>query len=160
MPRTILINPFAAAVTELDLPNLSLETLAAAMAVSAEENDLSSFTPDLVERVRMEPRLAGHYCYVDEEGLYKPNQHFFYATFYPSQPLAGKGLVVFDDEEGYSQPCRLTVAQVENMIAFPNTQPRFAGIETIDHGMKSTPLGPAYHFERKARFETDEEPSS
>lgn len=56
--------------------------------------------------------------YVDDEGLYVDNQLFFYHKNYPSQPLAGYGLVVGTDEEGESVNPKVTLEETIQAVTF------------------------------------------
>jgi hypothetical protein len=58
--------------------------------------------------------------YVDEEGLLKACDHFFYYKG-AHAPFAGNGLVVgFDPETGESNGTNMTVDQVRNAVRFLN----------------------------------------
>lgn len=56
---------------------------------------------------------------VDETGLLKPTNHFF---FYEGahQPFAGNGLIVGTDEEGEAVDCNISVEEVEENVQFLN----------------------------------------
>jgi hypothetical protein len=54
---------------------------------------------------------------VDEEGLFKPCDHFFVYEG-AHQPFAGKGLVVGVNEDGETVACDITVKEVESKVKF------------------------------------------
>jgi hypothetical protein len=56
--------------------------------------------------------------FVDDEGLFKPDQHFFKLKGYPD-PLAGKGLVLGTDEEGESVSPTISLEEFRKLISFP-----------------------------------------
>jgi hypothetical protein len=56
--------------------------------------------------------------YIDDEGLFVPNQVFFYHKDYPSQPLAGYGLVIGTDEEGESIAPTVTLQETIDSVKF------------------------------------------
>lgn len=63
-----------------------------------------------------------HTLYLDDEGLYREDQHFFNWKGYP-QPLAGKGLIMGTDyETGESVAPTLTLDEVSSQITFPFTR--------------------------------------
>lgn len=55
--------------------------------------------------------------YVDDEGLFKPDQSFFWAKGW-SQPLAGKGLLLGVDDAGDSISPKTTVASLKRNLRF------------------------------------------
>lgn len=64
--------------------------------------------------------------FLDDEGLFKESPSLFKLRDYPS-PLAGRALVVGTDEEGETQPCPLTLEEVQSLISwFPG---RLVGFE-------------------------------
>ena len=63
----------------------------------------------LFDCVQIAPHIS---IFVDDEGLYVEDQHFFYHPAYP-QPLAGRGLVLgFDFDTGDSIDCPITAEQL------------------------------------------------
>ena len=60
---------------------------------------------------------SGDAVYVDDEGLMKPQTHFFKIAGYP-QPLAGKGLVLGTDSEGDSTSPTINLAAIREMITY------------------------------------------
>ena len=54
---------------------------------------------------------------VDEEGLFKPGDHFFVYEG-AHQPFAGNGLVVGVDEEGETVACNITLKEVKQNVRF------------------------------------------
>jgi hypothetical protein len=59
----------------------------------------------------------GDILYVDEEGLFKPQTHFFRLAGY-DQPLAGNGLIVGSDDEGENADVKLPVADIIPLVTF------------------------------------------
>jgi hypothetical protein len=60
----------------------------------------------------------GMSVYVDDDGLFQPDQAFFVWERIP-QPLAGKALVLGPvDAEGETQACWLTLEQVQDLVVF------------------------------------------
>lgn len=56
--------------------------------------------------------------YIDDEGLFKPDQAFFTITGFP-QPLAGRALVLGPpDEDGETTECPLNPSQVASRVRF------------------------------------------
>lgn len=93
--KALLIDPVAQTVTETTI------------------NDWRDISPalrcDLFDVVQVATNVS---IYVDDEGLYVDDQHFFYHPAYP-QPLAGRGLVLgFDDHTGDSTDCPITADQL------------------------------------------------
>ena len=56
--------------------------------------------------------------FVDDEGLFKPDQKFFLCGDFPHQPLAGMALAVSVDEHGNTVPPRITLDELEARILF------------------------------------------
>lgn len=59
--------------------------------------------------------------FVDDEGLLKPSQHFFWLSTRDDQPLAGNGLLIGPDGRGIDdpqQPVRTTVEELRSMVTF------------------------------------------
>lgn len=68
---------------------------------------------DLFDAVYLTPTTT---VYVDDEGLYVPDQHFFMFVN-GHQALAGRGLVLgVDPETGDSIDCPLTLDQIESHL--------------------------------------------
>lgn len=62
---------------------------------------------------------CGRYdLFVDDEGLYKPDQKFFVVSDYVAQPLAGMALAVGVDEDGNSIPPNITLEELETRVLF------------------------------------------
>lgn len=59
----------------------------------------------------------GNTAYVDDEGLFKDDQEFFYMPHYP-QPLAGKGLILGCNEIGESQSPTVSLDEVRAKVIF------------------------------------------
>lgn len=62
----------------------------------------------------------GNGAYVDDEGLLKPNQEFFFMSGYP-QPLAGRGLVLGCNEDGETIEPTLTLNDLKERVKFLTT---------------------------------------
>lgn len=80
---------------------------------STEINSWRDISPalncSLFDCVQIAPHIS---IFVDDEGLYVEDQHFFYHPAYP-QPLAGRGLVLgFDSDTGDSIDCPITAEQL------------------------------------------------
>lgn len=56
--------------------------------------------------------------FVDDEGLFKPEQKHFFCFDYPSQPLAGMALVAGCDSQGNAVPPDITLEELEDRIMF------------------------------------------
>jgi hypothetical protein len=61
----------------------------------------------------------GDVLYVDEEGMFKPQSHFFRFQGY-DQPLAGNGLIIGSDDGGSNADVKLTVAEITPLVTFLN----------------------------------------
>ena len=70
--------------------------------------------------------LNGDVMYCDEEGLINMDQdtRFFMTTYFPTQPIACKALVMAVDEEGESIEPRATVSQIRNSVIWLDNNPR------------------------------------
>jgi hypothetical protein len=77
---------------------------------------------------------VGHYItehdsiIVDDEGLLKPCDHFFYYDG-AHQPFAGNGLVVGVDEEGETVACDITLEEVEAKVKFMSREDVLKSLE-------------------------------
>lgn len=61
---------------------------------------------------------AGDSVFVDEEGMFKEDRHFFIIEGYP-QPLAGKGVVLGCDEDGETVAPTVTLDWLLDHVHFP-----------------------------------------
>ena len=59
----------------------------------------------------------GDGIFVDDEGLFKERQFFFWHSDYP-QPLAGKGLLLGCDDQGESVAPHTTIEEVRSKVRF------------------------------------------
>ncbi len=59
----------------------------------------------------------GDALFVDDEGLFKENQHFFFIQGYP-QPLAGKALVLGTTREGESVSPKVSIETIKDDVRF------------------------------------------
>jgi hypothetical protein len=68
---------------------------------------------------------TGDVLYVDEEGLYKPNQQYFHLHQRPDQALAGNGLLVGREAPPNWFPADvvLTIAELRTWIRFLQRAP-------------------------------------
>ncbi len=57
--------------------------------------------------------------YVDDEGLFQPQENFFMYQGY-NQPLAGNGLVLGTDKEGNSVDPKMTLETLKSKVKFMN----------------------------------------
>jgi hypothetical protein len=61
----------------------------------------------------------GDVCYVDDEGMLNPCEHFFRILDRPdSQPLAGNGFVTGSDNDDDTDPPTMSIEQVQAQIAW------------------------------------------
>lgn len=106
--KGILIDPFAKTVTDFDLnKDGGFEEINTAIGSH-------TFTSAAVDH-------ESDTLYVDDEGLFKENQKFFFLpNFSPYQPLAGKGLIVGIDDEGDSSNVKTTLQEIQNQILWYN----------------------------------------
>lgn len=69
--------------------------------------------------IRLDDRNA---LYLDDEGLYKPEQAFFEFGTYP-QPLAGRGLILGFNHAGETVPATISIDTImQNVKWKPNTR--------------------------------------
>ena len=107
--KGILIDPFACSVTEVDLPG---PYSCLYPVLSHESMPVDLFT------TAYPPWLEDNDCIlVDDEGLLKPCDRFFFADGYP-QPLAGKGIVLGADDKGETIAPRTSLVTVKARITF------------------------------------------
>jgi hypothetical protein len=78
--------------------------------------------------------------YVNDEGLFEMTPWFFTVNGYPSQPLAGKGVVLGTDHEGNSVAPQITLERLKCNVTFLERGPipfiamRFSALDP-HHGM-------------------------
>lgn len=100
--KAFLIDPFERAITEVEY--------------SGNYRDIYTLCQyDTFDVVTFNKHLDG--VFVDDEGLFKPDQAFFSIADYP-QPLAGRGLVLGCDEEGASVAPTVTLEELEELVTF------------------------------------------
>lgn len=103
--KAVFINAVEKTVTEVDVPK---------------EKTLQSWYKiigcDMVE-VASYINKENDSILVDEEGLLKPQEHFF-AYGVRENILAGNGLIVGVDNEGESVSCHVTAEQVKDKVFF------------------------------------------
>jgi hypothetical protein len=68
--------------------------------------------------------------FLDDEGLYREDQVYFHAKFYPHQPLAGKALWVGISEAGDTKSTTVALDKARAAITFPDVQPQFSHQDT------------------------------
>jgi len=102
--RAILINPFEKKISEVEIQN-TLEDLQ--VAVGDGEKVLITVACELPN---------GDVIYVDDEGLFKPNNAYFTVDG-AHQPFAGIGLVVGSTKTGNSTNARSSIAQITSMVS-------------------------------------------
>lgn len=101
--RAYLINPEVKEITEVDY-------------TGNYKNIYEHIQADMFEGIPVE--ATGDTIFVDEEGLLKPQEHFFKLSTY-HQPVAGRGLVLgLEPESGDSCEPKCTIEYLEENIAF------------------------------------------
>jgi hypothetical protein len=100
--RAILIDPFTRSITEIDYSG-NYEDIYTLIG-------RDTFTVAAINN-------RGDGIFVDDEGLLKPGQEFFWHDGYP-QPLAGKGLVLGCDEDGETVEPTVSTAEVAKHTRF------------------------------------------
>lgn len=89
--------------------------------------------------------------YVDDEGLFKPNQYYF--AWGPQEHLGGKGLVVGLTEEGDDAPVSIDLKAVQRDVSFYDKQPIFSHIdEREEPHAEILPGLKGYKITRTAKF--------
>jgi hypothetical protein len=113
--RAILVNPFDRTITEVDDDFNNYKVIQSYLANGKADGDKRCF-------MGSGPRLgvvAGKpiHTYVDDEGLFRPDQSFFTLAGYPS-PLAGYMLVLASTYDGNEDdlPKQATAEQLKNSI--------------------------------------------
>lgn len=102
--KAILIDPFTQSITEVDY--------------SGDYHDIYKLIDcDTFTVATINHRQDG--IFVDDEGLFKTEQAFFWHKGYP-QPLAGKGLILGCDEDGESVEPTTTLEEVKAATQFLN----------------------------------------
>lgn len=90
-----------------------------------------------------------HYIFLDDEGLFQPDQKFFSFSTYP-QPLAGRGLILGSDEEGESFECTIPLSLIQSKVTFPDLQ--VVGMEMKEGEINHPLLGPTRYVSRRPVF--------
>jgi hypothetical protein len=99
---TILIDPFQNQITE--------------ELITQDYKDLYKLLDcEMFDAIRINDQRDS--VFIDDEGLYKPDQQFFMIEGYP-QPIAGKGLIIGSNEAGESQPPKITLQEARDSIIF------------------------------------------
>jgi len=73
----------------------------------------------------------GDVIYVDDEGLFVEDQHFFIHRNYPT-PLAGKAIVIGTDEEGEDTAPKTSFEDIENDVKWVGDK-----VDVMSAAMKS-----------------------
>lgn len=102
MPAAYLIDPAARTVTQVEY-------------TGDYTNIYTHIDADCFDIVRVYRNGDG--IFVDDEGLLKPQEHFFLHRNYPN-PLAGKGLMLGCDEEGESIAPQTSIETLREDITF------------------------------------------
>ena len=104
--RAVLIDPFKQRVKEVRVNQKDIAVLNSDIYrhIDANKFDVAPFYPRQVRRGGEVLGNVQHDIFVDDEGLFKPDQRYWWnkAT---GQVLAGKGLVLALDDEGRSSHC-------------------------------------------------------
>lgn len=105
MPRALLVNPFEKTLTEVDHDG-ELHSIYAALDCASTGIDTVALSPVCV-------------MYVDDEGLFKPEQRFFQLV--PGAPVIGGKAIIFGlDAEGGNISHDLIVDKVRDACTFPD----------------------------------------
>lgn len=111
--KAILIDSAARAVREIDIDGLK---------------DMQEAIGGYIEAAYYFPDKIGNVLFVDEEGLLKRQEHFFWFAGRPDQPLAGNGLIVgkelYDAEGEYvsTEDVAFTVEQIASLVRFTDIE--------------------------------------
>ena len=135
--RALLIDPFSQSISEVDYDG-QWQSIAQLIAIGSRPFTL----------VRMANR---HHIYLDDEGLYQPLQRFFKLKQYP-QPLAGRGLVLRDGEDGDETPASIGVEELQSLILWLPPSIRFTGTTTREGEIDHPILGKLDVIESTPRF--------
>ena len=141
--RAIFIDPFAREVTEIDVPEkddgIDLDAMYALMGCDTLDVACLEIGGEPVD------------CYVDDNGLFAPDQAFFLIA---GRPLAGKALLFGRTDCGECAPVRASLDAVRAAIQWANRRYAEAAIEmqtqaamahTVAHGEHVEPIG-SYGF--------------
>ena len=132
--KAILIDPVREQVTEVEYNGDYRHIYE---LLTDDENELDCCTFDVI---RIDDREA---IFVDDEGLLKMPRYFFKYEGY-GQPLAGRGLVLGNDDEGETIATKLTADAVRARVAF--TQLSVQGFKHIEGKVDHPLLGPNTPF--------------
>ncbi|KAA1015988.1 hypothetical protein FVF58_01150 [Paraburkholderia panacisoli] len=101
--KAYLINPFDWTVSEID---------------SFKGGNLQSIYQlldcDTIDAVR--PEGTTDVIYIDDEGLFKDDQRFFFCKLFPYQSIAGKGLWIGTARDGYDTTPKESIDFVRSVI--------------------------------------------
>ena len=115
--RAVLIDPYKQRVKEIRVKSGRQTINDIYGVIGCSLFTLASFYPRAVRRGSEILTNVQHDVYVDDEGLFKPDQRFWFnkAT---GQVLAGKGLVLALDDEGNSSHCLWSDKGVKDRISW------------------------------------------
>tara|TARA_A200000113_G_scaffold202388_1_gene196786 strand:+ start:871 stop:1341 length:471 start_codon:yes stop_codon:yes gene_type:complete len=111
--RAVLIDPFKQSVKEVRVKQGNTDDIYGMIGASL--FTIASFYPRQVRRGREVFGNVQHDIYLDDEGLYKPDQRYWFNSA-TGQVLAGKGLVLALDDEGQSSHCLWSDKGVKDRI--------------------------------------------
>ena len=118
--RGILINAYKKTVTEVELPDATGQWLDKVYELLSQ--DMPTGKCDMIEvgwRIpRQDSKSKEDTIYVDEEGLLKPSDHFFYFEG-AHQPFAGSGLICgSDNRTGKACGAEMDILSVLSKVRF------------------------------------------
>lgn len=130
--RAILIDAIAKTVTEVEMEGESYKEIHRLIGCEC-------FTM----AVQLENKDA---ILVDDEGLLKDPQHFFYVDGWYPMPLAGKGIIVGSDEEGETVAAKTDLRTVKGRVTFLNRRDTLVFQRAERERMKQMKAGPGGEF--------------
>lgn len=84
----------------------------------------------------------GDTLYVDEEGMLKPQEHWFRISTRPDQPLAGNGLIVGSDDEGENADVATLLAEIDVAFYDRSQAASWAKANASDPAISISSIGP------------------
>ncbi|MBC8638256.1 hypothetical protein IAG25_15650 [Caballeronia sp. EK] len=107
--KAYLIDPFMQTVTEFERDGSGTQDRLQELYKAIGCDLVQAVYPDDTE---------GDVIYVDEEGLFKPEQALFFCTLWPHQPLVGRGVWVGTARGGYDADPRMSLDYVREHIVW------------------------------------------